>query len=478
MISNFLWRLLENSGAQFVTLIVSIILARILAPSDYGLISLVNIFISILLVFVNQGLGNALIQKKDADETDFSTVFFTNIVFCVLLYGLLFFVSPVLAHFFGNPELTAVCRVLGLIIIVSGVKNVEAAYISKHMMFKKFFFATSAGTICSAVIGITMALHGFKVWSLVAQTLSNCLIDTVVLWFIMDWRPTLRFSLSRLASLFSYGWKLLLSALIDKLYGNLRSFIIGKQYSSEDLAYYNKGESWPRLFTDSVNTSIDSVLLPVMAQVQNDRGEVRHLTRRAIKTSTYVISPFLIGLCAVAEPLTRFLLTDKWLPCVPYMRIFCLSYLLYPIHTANLNAIKAVGRSDVFLKLEIAKKTVGLIILVISMQYGVMALAYSVLLSEFLCAIINAFPSKKLLNYGYLSQLKDILPAVLLSAGMGFLVFSVELLHFSPFMTLVLQVLCGITVYLFGSILFQLDSFFYLYEKLSQKLKSRKRSAK
>lgn len=462
VLSNFIWRFAERCGAQMVHFVVSIVLARILMPDDYGVVALINVFIHILNVFVHCGLGTALIQKQNADDTDFSTVFYTNIVFCTILYALLFLAAPHIAAFYNRPEMTSLIRVIGVTLLVSGVKNVQSAYVSRNMIFKRFFFATLGGTIGAAGIGIGMALSGFGVWALITQSLFNNAVDTIVLWVTVKWRPKKSFSFERLKGLFSYGWKMLASSLLGTIYDNIRTLIIGKLYSSTDLAYYNKGRTWPSLFIDNVNSSIDSVLLPTMSKAQDNEIQVKNMTRRAMKTSTYVMAPFMMGLAFVAEPLTRLVLTEKWLPCVPYMRIFCLTFMFYPIHTANLNAIKALGRSDLFLKLEVIKKVVGIIALLCTMHFGVMAMAYSLIFTSITSQIINSWPNKNLLNYPYWEQLKDILPGILLAVFMGASVSLVSLLGLSDVLTLVIQVPLGAIIYILLSMVFKLESFEYL----------------
>ena len=390
VITNFFWRFLERCGAQGVTFIVSIVLARLLDPTVYGTVALVTIFTTIMQVFVDSGMGNALIQKKDADDLDFSSVFYFNMAMCSVLYLIMFFAAPLIASFYRMPELTAIVRVLSFVVVISGVKNVQQAYVSRHLMFKRFFFSTLGGTIGAAVIGIAMAYLGFGVWALVAQMLFNAAVDTTILWITVKWRPKKMFSFQRLKSLFSYGWKLLASSLIDTVYNDLRQLIIGKKYSSGDLAYYNQGKKFPQLIVTNINTSIDSVLLPTMSKAQDDMAAVRSMTRRAIKTSTFLMMPAMIGLAVCAEPLVQLILTEKWLPCVLFLRIFCITYAFYPIHTANLNAIKAMGRSDLFLKLEIIKKTVGIIAILITMWISVQAMAYSFLVTTILNQIINS----------------------------------------------------------------------------------------
>ena len=284
VISNFLWRFLERCGAQGVTFIVSIVLARLLDPSVYGTVALVTVFTTIMQVFVDSGLGNALIQKKDADDLDFSSVFWFNLAMCSFLYILMFVSAPLIAAFYKAPELTPLVRALSLILIISGVKNVQQAFVSRNMMFKRFFFATLGGTLGAAVIGIAMAYLGYGVWALICQMLFNALVDTIILWITVKWRPQRKFSLARLKVLFSYGWKLLVSHLIDTVYNELRQLIIGKIYSKSDLAQYNRGKQFPHVIVTNINTSIDSVLFPTLSKAQDDPSVVKNMTRRLLES--------------------------------------------------------------------------------------------------------------------------------------------------------------------------------------------------
>lgn len=466
VLSNFIWRFAERCGAQLVSFIVSIVLARMLAPEVYGVVALITVFTSILQVFVDSGLGNALIQKKNADELDFSTVFYANVVFCGILYLLLFLCAPWIAEFYNDIALTSLIRVLGITVLVSGVKNVQQAYVSRNMLFRKFFFATLGGTITAAIAGIAMALSGCGVWALVAQQIINVTIDTVILWITVRWRPQWGFSLTRLRSLFSFGWKLLVSALLDMGYNNLRQLVIGKMYSSADLAYYNQGRRFPNLIVTNINSSIDSVLFPTLSKEQEDRVKLKAMTRRAIKTSTYIMAPLMMGLAFTADSVVRLVLTDKWIECVPYLRIFCITFMFWPIHTANLNALNAMGRSDLFLKLEIWKKGVGLLLLFVTMWFGPMAMAYSMLVGTVTSIVINSWPNRRLLGYGYMEQLKDILPCILLAAGMGVVVWCVSLTEWPVLIVLIIQMVLGAVLYLAGSVLCRIDSFVYLSDIL------------
>lgn len=451
---NFFWRLLERFGAQGVTFVVSIVLARVLETNTYGTVALITAITSVLQVFVDSGLGSALIQKKDADNIDFSTVFYFNLAICACLYIGLFFASPLIARFYERKELTPVIRVLGLVLIISGFKNIQNAYVSRNLLFKKYFFATLGGTVAAAIIGIWMAYKGYGVWALVVQNVVNQLVDTIILWIIVEWRPKAVFSFQRFKILFTYGWKLLASSLIDTVWIQARQLIIGKKYSANDLSFYNKGQEYPQLLTNSINASIDSVLFPVMSQAQESAEKVKAITRKAIQIESYILWPMMIGLAACAESLVCVLIKEKWLPSVFYLRIFCITFAFYPIHVANLNAIKAMGRSDLYMKLEILKKIVGLVLLAISMWISVRAMAYSLLIGSIASQIINSWPNKHLLDYGYVEQIKDVIPSAALALVMGAIVYCIYLLHLPYRITLLIQIVSGVTIYLVGSKLF------------------------
>ncbi|WP_276904990.1 lipopolysaccharide biosynthesis protein [Faecalibaculum rodentium] len=471
VLKNFFWRFAERSGAQLVTFVVSIVLARILIPEDYGQIALITVFTSIMQVFVDSGLGTALIQKKDATDLDFSSVFFFNLIVCLILYILMYLCAPLIAEFYKDSSLVPIIRILSLTIIISGVKGIQQAYVARFMLFKRFFFSTLGGTVFSAFLGIGMAYAGFGVWAIVFQQLSNTTIDTLILWLTVKWRPKKMFSWKRLKGLLSFGWKMLISSLLDTTYTNIRGLIIGKMYSPIDLAYYNQGEKFPSVIASNINTSIDSVLLPTMSSAQDNRARIKAMTSRSIKTSTYIMAPLMMGLAFCSEPIVHLILTDKWLPCLPFLRVFCVTYMFYPIHTANLNAIKAMGRSDLFLKLEILKKIVGMGLLIATMWFGVMAMTYSLLISCVLSQIINSWPNKKLLNYSYKEQLRDILPSITLSIFMGLIVSLVSIFHLPSLITLIMQIAVGIIIYIGASKVLRLDAYEYLISMIGSLLK-------
>lgn len=470
-ISGLFWRFMERCGAQGVNFVVTIILARLLAPELYGTIALVTVFTAILQIFVDSGMGNALIQKKDADDVDFSSVFYFNMAVCLMLYLIMFFAAPYIAQFYAKPELVKVVRIMSLTLVISGVKNIQQAYVSRNMLFKKFFFSTLGGTITAAVVGIGMAYAGYGVWALVAQDLTNKLIDTVVLWFTVRWRPKLLFSLKRLKTLVSYGWKLLVSGLIDSVYNNIRQLIIGRVYSSADLGLYNKGQQIPSTIVNNINTSIDSVLFPAMSSQQEDKERVKNMARRSIKTSSYIMWPLMMGLTFTATTVVSLLLTDKWLGAVLYLRVFCITYAFYPIHTANLNAIKAVGRSDLFLILEIIKKSVGILSMVVTMWISVKAMAYSLLFVSIVSQFVNSWPNRKLLGYSYLEQMKDILPSILLSLAACLCIVPFNFVVMPKILKLIIQIVIATFVYITLSKAFKIEAFKYIVDIIKSRRK-------
>lgn len=475
---SLLWKLMERGGTQGIQFIVQIVLARVLVPNDYGIIALIAIFITIANVFVQSGFNTALIQKKDANETDFSSVFYLSVVVASLLYLFLFFTAPFIADFYSIPELVSVLRVLSITLFFGAFTSIQNAVISKKMQFKKLFFSSLGAMILSGIVGIVLAYAGFGVWALVVQQLTNQFSVTIILWFTVKWRPKLIFSFKRVKGLFSYGWKLLASSLIDTLYMNLRSLIIGKMYSPVMLGFYNRGDQFPQLIVSNINGSIQSVMLPALSLEQSNRQRVKEMVRRSIVTSSFIVFPLMIGLAVIGESLVKILLTDKWLSCVPFLQVFCLSYALWPIHTANLQAINALGRSDIFLNLEIIKKIMGITILGVSMFYGVYAIAIGTLISGIVCTFINAYPNLKLLNYSYNEQWKDITPSLILSLVMGFVSYSIQWLHMTAWLTLIIQICIGAIVYIGMAKIFKLECFTYLLTTIKDMFKNRKEATK
>lgn len=471
-----LWKLLERFGTQGLQFIIQIILARLLLPSDYGILALVVIFITIANVFVQSGLSTSLIQKKVVDQVDYSSVLYISLGIAVILYCLLYFTAPLIGVFYNNDSLVLVLRVLALTLFPGAFNSIQNAIVSRTMQFKRLFYSSVGAGVVSGIVGIYLAYHDFGIWALVFQQLTNQICITLILWFTVKWRPTLQFSLERVKVLYSFGWKLLVSSLIDTTYRDLRSLIIGKVYTPTMLGYYNRGQQFPQLLISNINGSIQSVMLPALAAQQDYTDRLKSMMRRSIVTSSFIVFPMMVGLAVVAEPLVLLLLTEKWLPSVPFIQIFCISYTLMPIHTANLQAINAMGRSDIFLKLEIIKKILGLSILAVALPFGVYVLALSGVMSGIISSFINAYPNKKLLNYGYGEQIKDILPSLLLSLVMGAIAYLLLFLGLSPLITMLLQIVVGAIVYLGLALLFKLECFTYLVQTLLSLVKGKHNS--
>ena len=455
-ISGLFWRFAERCGSQSISFVVSIILARILTPADYGLIGLITVFINISLVFAQSGLGNALVQRKNIDEVEFSTVFYFSLVFSIILYVGLWVFAPYIAGFYNDIRLVNIVRVLGVTVII------QHAYVQKTMQFRKFFISTLGGTILSAVIGIFMAYNNYGVWALVCQQIINQLSHVVIMWFTVRWRPKLVFSFKKMKILFSFGWKMLCSSLLGTVYNNVYSLTIGKFYSATDLGYYNRGSQFPNMIITNINTTIDNVLFPAMSEVQDERERLKSLTRHSIKTSTFFIFPAMAGLAAVAKPLTILLLKEKWLPAVPFIQFCCFTYAFWPIHTANLQAIKAVGRSDIFLGLEVIKKVIGIIVLIVTIPFGLYIMMIGKCFTAVLSSFINAYPNKKLLNYSYFEQVRDIIPNFVLSIFMCAVVLLVNFLNINLVLTIFIQFVLGCLVYFLGAKIFKFDSAEYI----------------
>lgn len=464
--TNVIWRLAERFGAQGVSFVVSVVLARLIAPEVYGTIALITVLTNILNVFVQSGLSTAIIQKRDSDDLDMATVFTFNIVMSIVLYAILFAVSPLISDFYDKPDMTPVIRVMSVTILLGGINGIQQAYVSKRMQFKLFFKATIVGTIISAFIGIAMAYAGFGVWALVAQILSNQLMDTIILWCTIGWHPHIAFSFERFKPLYSFSWKVFVSNLIDTIYKNLRSLLIGKIYTESDLAFYNRGNHLPELVITNVNTSIQSVFFPAYASVSNDKVKLKELVRKSISSSTYIIFPCMAGLAAISNTLILVLYTDVWAAAVPYMWIACFSYAFWPMHTANLQVIQAMGRSDISLKLEIIKKTVTFICLIVSIRFGVLAVAMCAVPLAVFSLIVNAFPNRKLLDYSIKEQLIDIMPTIVMSLIMGVCVVLTGLLPLPLIVKLFVQIIMGASVYIVCSKLTHNSNYSYFKAKI------------
>lgn len=464
--SGMIWAFGEQFAAQAVSFILSVILARLLMPDEYGTITMVLVFINIANVFVTNGFGEALVQRKNATDEDFTTVFYCSLAVAVFLYSVLYITAPLIATFYDSPELALVLRVLSLKLPIASINSIQRAYVQKNMQFKKFFFSTLGGTILSGVLGIFMAYKGFGVWALVAQYMSNSCVATIVMFFTVRWKPKLIFCKSSAKELIKYAWKLTAASLINTVYNELRSLIIGKKYSSSDLAYYNKGNHIPSLAITNINSAISTVIFPAMSQCNNDPNRLKAITRRSMKVAAFVIFPVMGGIIGVGESLIRLLLTEKWIPCVPYLYMACMYWACQPVQTANWQVIKAIGRSDLALRLEIYKKVIGFLLVFVSIPFGVEAIAASNVLFAIISMLINIIPNKKLINYSIREQMLDLAPSFISSVVMCLVVLEVGNIVLPDIVLIPVQVAIGIGIYVFCSVLLRNDSFSYILDIL------------
>lgn len=470
-VTNFLWRVIESCSSQFVTFFVSVILARLISPEAYGTLAIVSVFTTLCMIFVDGGFGMALVQKKDADEIDFSSIFYFNIAMCTLLYVLIFASSPMIARFYGIEELTLIIRVQSFTLVISGVRSIQNAYVSKYLLFKQAFYSTIGSTITSAVVGITLAYAGFGIWALIAQSLFSNIVGTAILWLAIKWRPQRAFSFSRVKQLFSYGSKLLLANFINIGYNEIRQLLIGKVYTTSELAYFNRGASLPGFCHSVISTGAGSILLPTMSNVQDSPEDVKMLVKKSIRLQTYVLLPALVGLAVCSESIIRLLFTETWLEAVPFQQIFCCMYMLECVSVTNENALKAMGYSGKMLKIECIKTPLYTIILLLTIPFGTEAIALGSLAGCVVGAAMFIAPGKKIYNYSIFAQLIDILPHILLSAFMGLCVWGISLIPMNNILSLVSQVGTGILVYVTLSVVFKMECFYYVRDQLLALLK-------
>ena len=458
------WKFAERSLAYIVSASVAIILARILTPEDYAAVSVVTIFFNFCNLFISNGLTSALIQKRDSDTIDYSTILYSNIFISICLYIILFFTSPSIGNLYNQPMLSPIVRVMGISLFVNSLKSVICAKISNDLCFRKFFVATLSGTIISAFVGIIMALKGYGAWALVCQQISNSVIDTIILLIVSDIRIILVFSASRFKQLFKFGIYILLSGIINRLYEEIRPLIIGIKFSTVDLAFYNKGLQYPNLINSSINETLISVLFPVMSKAQDDLVVVLAMTRKFMKVCSFIVFPIMLGLFAVSENLVIILLTEKWIPIVPYVKIFSIVNMFAIIQDSNLLPIRAIGRSDVILKVDIIKKMLYFLILVVFIVFSTTphALAAMGILVSFVAYAINSFAGQKYIHYKLKMQLMDIFDNLVPAIIMCVLVSLANRLSIPPLVLLPVQITLGIISYCIVSIILKNESYSYL----------------
>lgn len=462
IIGSTIWKLLERTSSQIIALVVTIVLARILVPEEYGIIAILMVFINLANVIVDGGLNTALIQKKASDSTDFSTIFVFSIILAGILYFALYVSAPSIARFYNNEQLEGVLRVLSIVIFPTSFNAIQRAYISKYMLFSKLFYSSLGATVISGVVGILMALKGFGVWALVGQQIVAQFANVIIMWFTIEWRPQIIFSYNRFKGLFNYGWKIFMTNFIIAIYEDIRSLIIGKVYQPASLAYFDRGKQFPNLIMSNINTSLQTVLLPAFADVQEDRARVKQMMKRSVELTNFFVFPLLVLLMAAAKPFVLLVLTEKWIDAVPFIQIFCIAYLMMPIQNSNMSAVRALGYSGTTLKLEIIKKILEAIILAISFMIDVYAVAWGIVVYNFLCIFINLYPCRTILGYGIIEQLRDMTPTIAITFCTGIVVYMISWFDFQPFIVLLLQMAVGLTLYIYLNFLFKTEGLQYI----------------
>ncbi len=459
-IFGFIWRFLQNAGTQIISFIISIVLARVLMPEDYGLVAMITVFTGIAMVFINTGFSSAIVQRKNLTDEETSTVFYFSIGMGILMYGILYFAAPYIAQFYSQPKLVSMLRVESFIVIIGSLYSVPQALINRRMQFKKSFIVSLSGVLVQGIVGITLAYSEFGPWALIYATLANYAVNAIIMWIVVRWIPKLCFSVKAFSGMFMFSLKMLLSALFDTVFNNIRSIIIGWQYTSADLAYYNRGYQFPSLLMTQIDSAITTVLFSSLSKFQDDWERGIMVLRRAMKTSMYVCLPLIAGLCAVARPMVSLLLTDKWLPCVDYIRITAILCASWPL-SARRHALNSLGKSGISLILNIMGKIITLAAIFITYKHSVKALIIGTVVASYIGQIVATVIYAKALKYPVIDQIKDILPSVLLSVFMGVCVWSISLLQIPDAMLLVIQVAAGVVIYIALSKVFKMESFNY-----------------
>ena len=475
-VSGMFWKFFERISSQLVSLIVSIILARILVPDDYGVVSIVTIFFSFANIFISGGFSSALMQKKDANIQDYSNILYFNLIFSVIIYTGLFVASPYISNFYEMPILVPVIRVMVITLFINSFKSVLCAYLGSKLQFRKFFLVTIGGIIISAIVGIYMALKGYGCWALVAQQMTNTIVGTIILLFTTRVKFVLRFKPKESVGLFKFGWKILVASEISVLYDEINPLVIGKRFSAADLAFYNKGRSFPGLLNSSIGGTLSGVLFPVMAKVQDDKETMLKFLRRYIKISSFIICPMMVGFLAVAKNFVLVALTAKWLEATIYIQIFCIVYMFNIIQVGNLQVIQAMGKSDVILKLEIIKKSAYFVVILLFILFtnNPIHLALACVVNTFIASIVNTAPNRKLIGYKYRYQILDLLPNLLTAFIMVVPVALIGYFNLSPILSLCLQIIVGIGIYLLINLIIKNESLYYIFGMAKKIFKSKK----
>lgn len=440
------WSAIDNVTKMGIMFIVSIVLARLLSPDEYGLIGILTIFISVFNAIVDSGFTNALIRKKDATDIDFSTVFYTNLVMSIVMAVALFFCATPIANFFGREELVALTQVMSCIVVINALSIVQKARTTKNIDFKTQTKVTFIASITSGTIGIAMAYMGYSVWALVGQQISAQLITTIFFWIFNKWIPKLEFSWISFKEMWTFGWKLLVSSLIDTTWKEIYQVVVGKFYSPATLGLYTRAKQFSQMFSSNLTAIIQRVSFPVLSSIQDDKERLKSAYKRVIKTTMLPTFVLMFGMAAVAKPMILVLIGEKWLGCVPFLVIICIYGSLYPLHAINLNMLQVQGRSDLFLKLEIIKKIIAVGPILLGIFIDIYLMVGCSIITSCISYYLNAYYSGPFLNYSIKEQVKDILPSFCVALIMALPVGAMQFIDLNPFILLPLQIIIAASI--------------------------------
>lgn len=478
-VNGLFWSFIDNFSSQGITFIVGIVLARLLTPKEFGLIGMITIFIAISQSFTNSGFSQALIRKKEVSDTDLSTVFYFNFGVGLLFFALLFLTAPLISNFFDEPQLTDLVRVLASVLIINSVTIIQRTILTKRIDFKLQTKISVISNLLSGCVGIGMAYSGFGVWSLVARTISQQGFTSLFLWLWNRWKPSLVFSIASFKELFSFGSKLLFSGLIDTMYRNIYYLIIGKYFSAADLGFYTRADLFKRLPAQNISTVMSQVTYPVLAQMQDDPVKLKAAYKRMIKSIMFISFILMAGMAATAEPLVITLIGEQWRPSILYLQLLTFVGVMYPLHSLNLNMLNVQGRSDLFLKLEIIKKIMVIPTIIIGIYFGITIMILGMWVNTIIAYYLNSYYSGRFIKYPMREQITDIFPSFLLAAGVGVVIFfEGKFLSVGDLSKLVIQVSSGATLVFSYCELFKPESYTYLKELVSEKIKSLKNARK
>ena len=439
------WSFIDNIASQGIAFLVGLILARILTPSEFGVLGMVTIFIALSNSIIDSGFSSALIRKRDANSTDYSTVFIFNLVVSIILYFTLYLSSPIISDFFREPQLIAITRVLGLLLIINALGIIQRTLLNVEVDFKTQTKISVIASLVSAVIGIGMAFYGYGVWSLVGQQLSRQTVNSILLWCYSSWRPQLVFSLKSFKELFGFGSKLLVSGLLDTGFKNIYYIVIGRFYTADQLGQYARAEQFNIIFSSNLTNIVQRVSYPVLSSIQDEQDRLREAYRRVIKTTMMVTFACMFGLAAIAKPLILILIGDQWIQAVKYLQIICFSGMLYPLHAINLNMLQVKGRSDLFLKLEIIKKCLALFPILLGIFLGIELMLWGSFITSIIAFFLNSMYSGRLIRYSTIQQVKDIFPTFIISLLIALAMYGVTFLNLNDFITISLQCIFGLS---------------------------------